>query len=123
MKRIILTILAVFSLSMVGSTIATVSVTHADAKSQITDSLNNVNDGNTTDLSGGITGIINMLLFIIGAVAVVVIIIGGIKYVISNGDSGAVQSAKSTIMYAVIGLLVAILAYAVVNFVVTQFMD
>jgi len=63
--------------------------------------------------------IINSLLFILGAVAVLVIIIGGIRYATSMGDAKRVESAKNTIMYAVIGLIVALLAYAIVNFVVT----
>jgi uncharacterized membrane protein YjfL (UPF0719 family) len=49
------------------------------------------------------------------------IIVGGIKYVISNGDSSKVKSAKDTIMYSVVGLVVALLAYAIVKFVLTQF--
>ena len=60
----------------------------------------------------------NVLLFIIGAVAVIMLIIGGLKYTTSNGDQAAVTSAKNTIMYSVIGLIVAILAYAIVNFVI-----
>jgi magnesium-transporting ATPase (P-type) len=93
----------------------------AAAKDEINNALNKTNDGNTTDLNANITRVINLLLFIIGAVAVIMIIIGGIKYVTSNGDQGSVQSAKNTIMYAVIGLIVAIIAYAIVNFVVTTF--
>ncbi|HJP81555.1 MAG TPA: hypothetical protein VJ841_04135 [Candidatus Saccharimonadales bacterium] len=65
--------------------------------------------------------ITNVLLFIIGAVSVIMLIIGGIRYVVSGGDSGAVTSAKNTILYAVIGIIVAILAYAIVNFVITSF--
>jgi hypothetical protein len=65
--------------------------------------------------------VINVLLFLIGAVAVIMIILGGIRYVISNGDSSQVTSAKNTILYAVIGLIVALLAYAIVNFVIKQF--
>jgi multisubunit Na+/H+ antiporter MnhB subunit len=65
--------------------------------------------------------ITNVLLFIIGAVSVIMLIIGGVRYTISQGDSSAVTSAKNTILYAVIGLIVAILAYAVVNFVIVQF--
>ncbi len=64
----------------------------------------------------------NVLLFIIGAVAVIMIIIGGLRYTTSNGDSGQVTSAKNTILYGVIGLVVALLAYAIVNFVVSAFM-
>ena len=63
----------------------------------------------------------NVLLFIFGAVSVIMLIIGGVRYTISQGDSSAVTSAKNTILYAVIGLIVAILAYAVVNFVIVQF--
>lgn len=65
--------------------------------------------------------ITNVLLFIIGAISVIMLIIGGIRYTVSNGDSAAVTSAKNTILYAVIGIVVAILAYALVNFVITSF--
>jgi len=63
----------------------------------------------------------NVLLFIIGAVAVIMLIIGGIRYTVSGGDSGAVTSAKNTILYAVVGIIVAILAFAIVNFVLGSF--
>lgn len=65
----------------------------------------------------------NVMLFLIGAVSVIMLIIGGIRYTISNGDQGAVQSAKNTIMYAIIGLIVALLAYAIVGFVTNSFVS
>lgn len=65
--------------------------------------------------------ITNVLLFLIGAISVIMLIIGGIRYVVSGGDSTAVQNAKNTILYAIVGVVVAILAYAVVNFVISQF--
>ncbi len=71
--------------------------------------------------SGVFQIITNVLLFIIGAVSVIMLIIGGIRYTISQGDSTAVTSAKNTILYAIIGIVVAILAYAAVNFVITNF--
>jgi hypothetical protein len=49
------------------------------------------------------------------------LIIGGIRYVVSGGDSSAVTSAKNTILYAVVGIVVALLAYALVNFVIGSF--
>jgi hypothetical protein len=49
------------------------------------------------------------------------IIIGGLRYVVSGGDASQVQAAKNTILYALIGVIVAILAYAAVNFVVASF--
>jgi len=63
----------------------------------------------------------NVLLFIIGAISVIMLIIGGIRYVVSGGDSAAVTSAKNTILYAVVGIVVAILAFALVNFVIGSF--
>ena len=50
-------------------------------------------------------------------IAVIVIIIGGIFYMTSQGDPGKVSRAKNTILYAVIGLIVSLLAFAIVNFV------
>lgn len=73
--------------------------------------------------SGIFKTITNVLLFIIGAISVIMLIIGGIRYVVSGGDSGAVTSAKNTILYAVVGIVVAILAYAMVNFVITSFTE
>ncbi len=66
------------------------------------------------------TTIVNILLFIIGAVAVVMLIFGGIRYTLSAGREKEVESAKNTILYAIIGIVVAFLAYAVVNWVLTQ---
>ena len=59
----------------------------------------------------------NILLFLIGAVSVIMLIIGGIRYVISQGDQAQVTSAKNTILYAIIGIIIAFLAYAAVAFV------
>jgi hypothetical protein len=59
----------------------------------------------------------NTLIFLVGAVSVIMLIIGGFRYVISQGESGAVTSAKNTILYAIIGIVVAILAYAAVAYV------
>lgn len=74
--------------------------------------------------TGGIfTTIVNILLFLIGAVAVIMLIIGGIRYTLSGGDQNAVTSAKNTILYSIVGIIVAILAYAIVNFVITSFVD
>lgn len=73
------------------------------------------------DLPGFIKATVNILLYLLGAVAVVMIVLGGIKYATSNGDSSSITSAKNTILYAVVGLVVAIMAYAIVNFVITAF--
>jgi hypothetical protein len=64
--------------------------------------------------------IVNLLLYIAGAIAVLVIIYGGIRYITSTGDATRIKQAKDTVLYAVVGLIVAILAYAIVNTVVFQ---
>ena len=67
---------------------------------------------------GLVTTVVNILLWAIGLISVIMIIIGGIRYATSNGDSNAVTAAKNTIMYAIIGIVVAMLAFAIVNFVI-----
>jgi hypothetical protein len=61
----------------------------------------------------------NTLIFLVGAVAVIYLIIGGLRYVISNGDSKAVESAKNTILYAIVGIVVAVISFALVQFVIS----
>ena len=68
--------------------------------------------------AGVFSKISSVLLFIVGAIAVIMIVIGGLRYVVSGGDASQVQSAKNTILYALVGIIVAILAYAAVNFVI-----
>ena len=76
------------------------------------------------DLAGEVfKNVVNILLFIIGAVSVIMLIYGGIRYTTSGGNTNSVTAAKNTIMYSIIGLVVAILAFAVVQFVVNQVMD
>ena len=61
------------------------------------------------------------IVLITGAISVIMIIIGGFKYVLSNGDANATKSAKDTILYAIIGLAVALFAQVIVSFVLSQF--
>jgi len=69
--------------------------------------------------TGIITTITNVLLFVAGGLAVIMIIIGGLRYVTSAGNASSVTAAKNTILYAIVGLVVAFLAYAAVNFVLS----
>lgn len=81
----------------------------------------NTGGGNVSTLDQGIRTVTNILLFLIGAISVIMIVIGGIKYTTSNGNADQTKSAKNTILYAIIGLVVAILAYALVDFVIDAF--
>lgn len=74
--------------------------------------------GNT----GIFTTVTNVMLFIVGAISVIMIVIGGLRYVLSGGNSTNVTAAKNTILYAIVGLIVAMLAYAMINFVIMSFL-
>lgn len=65
------------------------------------------------------TTIVNTALFLIGSIAVLMLIYGGIRYTTSGGNEKSVTAAKNTILYAVVGIVVAVLAFAIVNFVLT----
>lgn len=72
--------------------------------------------------TGIFTTVTNVMLFIVGAISVIMIVIGGFRYVLSGGNSTNVTAAKNTILYAIVGLVVAMLAYAMINFVITSFL-
>lgn len=70
------------------------------------------------DIMVSVKTIVNTLLYVLGAVAVLVIIVAGIMYVVSGGEAASVKKAKDMILYAVVGVVVALLAYAIVNYVI-----
>ena len=76
--------------------------------------------GATKDLEGAIGNILNIVYLVIGIVAVVMIILGGISYATSQGDPGKVKKGKDTIMYGIIGLVIVLLAFAITNFVLSN---
>ena len=88
---------------------------------EINKGLEQVGGQQTADVGSIIKTIVNALLFFIGVVAVIMIIWAGVQYTTSAGDSNKVATAKNTIVYAVVGLIVAVFAYAIVNFVVSTF--
>lgn len=73
--------------------------------------------GNT----GIFTTVSNVMLFIVGAISVIMVVVGGLRYVISGGNTTNVGTAKNTILYAVVGLIISLLAYAIINFVIGSF--
>lgn len=73
-----------------------------------------------TSLASLFGSIATTLTFIVGALSVIMIIVGGFRYVVSHGDPKQITEAKHTIMYAVFGVIVAIVAYAVVAFITTN---
>lgn len=118
MKKIQLAVLSLLAISSI--TVAAAAPSYAldiwgGCTDQKSDAVCKAQGDNVTPI---FQNILSLLLYLIGAIAVIMIVIGGIKYVTSNGDSNAIQSAKNTIFYSVIGLVVAILGQAIILFVV-----
>jgi hypothetical protein len=67
---------------------------------------------------GAVTTVVNTMLFIVGFLSVIMLIWGGLRYVVSGGNSNSVTAAKNTILYAIVGRIIALFAYAIVNFVI-----
>jgi len=72
------------------------------------------------ELNSLIAQVINIFSVIVGVVAVIMIIVGGFRYITSGGDSGNVTSAKNTILYAIVGLVIVALAQFIVKFVLSK---
>ena len=121
-KKLTALLAVVAVMAAVGVFVSSPALAACTGTACICEAVNNVNPSPNGDtLPAIIKKIVNLLLYVIGAVSVIMIVVGGIKYVVSNGDSSAVTSAKNTIFYAVIGVIVALLAYAIVNFVISAF--
>ncbi len=123
-KRTLLSLSLVFGLSLFASP----ALVLADAQSDIQCGVNaaaGVNgctpdSGATGNINSTIKTIINLLSVLVGIVAVVMIVVAGFKYITSAGDSNKVSSAKSTLLYAIIGLVLVALAQIIVKFVLNR---
>ena len=73
------------------------------------------------DNDGIVRTVINTMLFIVGLLSVIMLIYAGIRYVTAHGDKSQVEGAKNTMIYAIVGLVIAIVAYAIVNWVIGLF--
>jgi ABC-type Fe3+ transport system permease subunit len=124
MKRILLnlaTLLAVSILPMLAltGTASAACAPDTSSKGQVEQSIN-ISGG---DCSGsGVTRIaaaaVEILSFVAGIAGIIMVILGGFKYITSGGESGKVANAKNTLMYALIGLIVAALAQLMVHYVI-----
>jgi hypothetical protein len=92
------------------------TVVHAQSEGEAQQGVNLAGGGGKT-VDGLVKSVINILSWVIGVASVIMIIVGGLRYVTSAGDSSSVSGAKNTIMYAVVGLVVALFAQAIVQYV------
>jgi hypothetical protein len=125
LKRVSQTLLLVPALAIGVSFVAApvANVAAADDATYTLDGSKNASkpDDVPTNFEGNqgiIKTIVNIMLYIIGIACVIMLIYGGIRYATSGGNEKGITSGKNTIMYAIIGLIIAILAYAIVNFVI-----
>ena len=76
----------------------------------------------TSDITSGLkttaVTVVNILSIVVGIVAVIMIIYGGFRYITSGGESGNVQSAKNTLLFAIVGLVIVALAQVIVRWVI-----
>lgn len=125
-------IVAVSSLLLVAPVLAPVTAHAVDIRDNLcqgvelstdeaTDaSCDSVDDTGTSSANTLLTNVINIFSLVVGIVAVIMIIVGGFKYITSGGKNDSVGSAKNTILYAVIGLVVVALAQIIVRFVLSK---
>lgn len=84
----------------------------------ISDELKDAAGCNTTKKADEVVNaVVNVVLSFVGIIAVCVMIYGGFLYMTSNGDSGKAQKAKNVILYGLVGMIVALLAYTIIIFV------
>lgn len=93
----------------------------ASAASEIKEGYKQAGGSDSDSLPDIVGTVVSTMLFIVGVLAVIMIIYSGIRYITAHGDKGQVESAKNTLIYSIVGLVVAIVAYAIVNWVLDIF--
>lgn len=126
MKRIRLLLAALALLLGIGGLAPAVVVSADSPTSTVCDSLTNSPDCSKAPPGGGLSlnnilgAVIRILSILIGIAAVIMIMVSGFKYITAGGDSSKVTSAKNTLVYALIGLVIAALAQGLVQFVLVK---
>lgn len=90
-------------------------------KGQVIDGIKESGDDCTgSGVTDFVSSVVKIISYIAGVVAIIMIIISAFKYMTAAGDAGKVSSAKNTLIYALVGIVVAVLAQVLVNFAFTQ---
>lgn len=105
------------SSGIAGAAMTPVSAIDSGANNKFKESVNKVGGSEASSLPATVTSVINILLFVAGLIAVIIIVVGGLRFVTSEGDAASANKAKNSVVYALVGLVLAVLAYAIVNFV------
>lgn len=124
MRTLLASLLVLFCLVAFAPTAGAVTVVNCEAAGVPADQCATVKQNDLDYQSGAsrVWSVVSLALGVLGGIAVIMIVIGGFKFTTSQGDSAQLASAKKTIMYSVIGLVVAMLASAIVLLVQNYFL-
>ena len=124
MKKSIISI-AIMTCAVFGASVLSTASLSGSASAQVSEGINTATTsemkGKSIDGDKGlINTVVNVLLWAVGILSVIMIIFSGLRYITSAGDASKTKSAQSTLTYSVVGLIVAIMAYAIVNMVINR---
>lgn len=124
MKKSIISI-AIMTCAVFGASVLSTASLSGSASAQVSEGINTATTsemkGKSIDGDKGlIKTVVNVLLWAVGILSVIMIIFSGFRYITSAGDASKTKSAQSTLTYSVVGLIVAIMAYAIVNMVTNR---
>jgi len=124
MKKSIISI-AIMTCAVFGTSVLSTASLPGSASAQVSEGINTATTsemkGKSIDGDNGlIKTVVNVLLWAVGILSVIMIIFSGLRYITSAGDASKTKSAQSTLTYSVVGLIVAIMAYAIVNMVINR---
>ena len=124
MKKSIISI-AIMTCAVFGASVLSTASLSGSASAQVSEGINTATTsemkGKSIDGDNGlIKTVVNVLLWAVGVLSVIMIIFSGLRYITSAGDASKTKSAQSTLTYSVVGLIVAIMAYAIVNMVTNR---
>lgn len=117
---VVLTICGLNAVAAVAPTYAQVTCMNGEKKGSLAECPEYADVEQKGDLTTIVKTIINVIIGVVGFVAVIMMIVGGISFITSQGDAAKVTKARNTILYGIVGLVVAILAFAIVNFVLSS---
>jgi hypothetical protein cdiviTM7_00617 len=125
MKKTVVSIAIMICAAFGLATLSTVSLSN-NVSAQVSDGIGAATtsemEGRKIDGDSGLVkSVVNILLWVIGILSIIMIIFSGIRYVTSAGDASKTKAAQNTLIYSVVGLIVAIMAWAIVDLVVNKF--
>ena len=124
MKKSIISI-AIMTCAMFGASVLSTASLSGSVSAQVSKGIDTATTsemkGKSIDGDKGlIKTVVNVLLWAVGILSVIMIIFSGFRYITSAGDASKTKSARSTLIYSVVGLIVAIMAWAIVNMVINR---